>query len=51
MVRGEKFAQEVESMLNADFEHCCSLTGEELAQRNFLIKLLMKLSQLFSPLQ
>lgn len=51
MVRGEKFALEVESMLNTDFEHCCSLTGEELAQRNLLIKSLMKLSQLFSPLQ
>ena len=51
MVRGEKFALEVESMLNTDFEHCCSLTGEELAQRSLLVKSLMKLSQLFSPLQ
>lgn len=51
MVRGRQFALEVESMLNKDFEHCCRLTGEELAQRSLVFKALVKLSQLFSPLQ
>lgn len=51
MVRGQQFALEVESMLNEDFEHCHRLTGEELAQRSVIFKSLVKLSQLFSPIQ
>ena len=51
MVRGQQFALEVESMLNGDFEHCHRLTGEELARRSVIFKFLVKLSQLFSPIQ
>ena len=51
MVRGRQFALEVESMLNEDFKHCKPLSGEQLAKRNLLFKALVKLSQLFSPIQ
>jgi cardiolipin synthase A/B len=51
MVRGRQFALEVESMLNEDFKHCKPLSGEQLAKRNLLFKSLVKLSQLFSPIQ
>jgi len=51
MVRGRQFALEVESMLNEDFKHCKPLLGEQLAKRSLLFKALVKLSQLFSPIQ
>jgi cardiolipin synthase len=51
MVRGAEFAREVESMLVRDFEFCQPLSGEELAQRSLVFKSLVKLSQLFSPIQ
>ena len=51
MVKGQQFAAEVESMLNDDFKHCLPLTGDDLAQRNVVFRSLIKLSQLFSPIQ
>lgn len=51
MVRGEEFSKEVESMLLEDFKHCRPLTCQDLTKRNLLFRSLVKLSQLFSPIQ
>ncbi len=51
MVKDKPFASEVEDMLREDFNHCTPLSGDELAERSLLFRLLIKFSQLFSPIQ
>ncbi|MEZ5529919.1 MAG: cardiolipin synthase [Porticoccaceae bacterium] len=51
MVRDRFFASQVEQMLEADFRCCESISGEQLEQRNLLFRAVVKLAQLFSPIQ
>jgi cardiolipin synthase len=51
MVRDRLFATQVEQMLEADFSCCESISGEQLEQRNLLFRAVVKLAQLFSPIQ
>ncbi|WP_461482513.1 phospholipase D-like domain-containing protein, partial [Porticoccus sp.] len=51
MVRDLQFAAQVEQMLEGDFRGCVPLTGTQLEQRSVLFRALVKLAQLFSPIQ
>jgi len=51
MVRDRPFAAEVEKMLEEDFRSCVPLSGEQIEQRSWLFRALVKLAQLFSPIQ
>ncbi|WP_461516017.1 cardiolipin synthase [Porticoccus sp.] len=51
MVRDRQFAAEVEKMLEEDFRSCIPLRGEQIEQRSWLFRALVKLAQLFSPIQ
>ena len=51
MVRDGEFASQVERMLEDDFLNCVSISGEQIERRSWLFRALVKLAQLFSPIQ